>query len=430
MVRVQYIKKKGEIYYYQRRTPKALLDVYGKEWIRFSLKTDNVSEAVHRADAENQRIAMLLKADNPKTLFEYYTRQIQEHGPTENVREFGGGKITETHSAAEDLQEFIESEVELAGRNFDEVIASLNPKDQARWYAARHLERGERPPSVYRYSLRDACEELMEIKKRTVKSKTLGVYKRALEAYLGGSATYDLASITRPMVVEWYNEQLKTNNPKTVSNWMVYLGQMYQHAIDTGKIDESRANVFRGHRAPKHRTEHYQEMSQEQLLTILPLLKEDDQIAAQVGWYTGMRISEVLSATIESVDNILCFHVSDGKTAAATRWIPMHTALIPMLGAAEQATEITGDYSKRFGRAKSKAYPDAGRSLGFHSLRVAFISHALRAGHAEADVARVVGHEGAKGQLETGRTYYRGQTLAQMQDIVEDIPRLSGTLQV
>jgi integrase len=71
----------------------------------------------------------------------------------------------------------------------------------------------------------------------------------------------------------------------------------------------------------------YDEMTQEQLLKILPLLSEEDRIPALVGWHTGMRISAVMSATINTVDNILCFTVEEGKTAAATRWIPMHTAL-------------------------------------------------------------------------------------------------------
>ena len=159
------------------------------------------------------------------------------------------------------------------------------------------------------------------------------------------------------------------------------------------------------------------------LAVILKLLKHEDHLPAKIAWYRGMRLSEVLAATVVTIDGILCFKIAQGKTESAARTVPVHSELIRAMRGREKAVDIDGDYGKRFGRAKSKA-TGKGRELAFHSLRVSFINHAMRAGYPDYDVAKVVGHLTTKGLLETSATYYRGPVLLKLKEIVDVIPKL------
>ena len=417
MKAVPYIKKKGQTYYYERRVPKGLIEIIGQAWVRKSLKTKDLPTAIHRSELENKRLALLQDSTNPRALYASWVERIS-NAPSMAVDIDGR---LETPSHAEDIHDLLSS---TAPDQRESVLASLSPSDRARFYAAQKVEQGIAAPAEYAYTLLDAYKELIEVKRDSVAPKTLTVYKRALDVFIGSNPPGPIETLTRPMVVLWVQEMLAANHPKTVGNWLTFLGQMYQHAIDTGHLSDSRSNIFRGHRMPRRRTQNYEEMTASDLKAILKELKDPYQLPGLIGWYTGMRVSEVASCTITTVDGLRCFYVATGKTKAATRWVPVHPALAALLDGCEAVPGATGDYSKRFGRAKVKALPDADRSLGFHSLRVAFISHALRAGYSEADVARLVGHEGAKGRLETAQTYYRGPSLAHLAEIVRAIPEV------
>lgn len=137
----------------------------------------------------------------------------------------------------------------------------------------------------------------------------------------------------------------------------------------------------------------------------LDVLADLIQIAAR----TGLRIEEACQLRTESiitVEGILCLDISDSKTAAGIRQVPVHPALLPVIERLSQATTdgyliasnghnkygIRSDsFSKAFGRLKT-SMGFTGRHV-FHSLRMSAITRMLRADVPGPTVADIVGHE-------------------------------------
>jgi integrase len=399
-MRLQHISRTiGGTYRYQRRVPEALAGLYKQPWLRFSLKTRDLSKAIERAEVQNRELEALIESASPNLL---YTKFLEQRARADDI--------------AGMLDQYDPEQRNIVGR-------SLNPLDQARFFAVRKFETGQEPPARFNYGLRDACRDLLKVKEGRVAAKTLGKMQRAVNRFKELPEAADLLLIKRPIVVRWVEEQRKTHKAATVSDWVLYLGQMFQYAIDHGHLDEGYANPFKGHRMLGDKVTHYDEMHNNDLAVILKLLKHEDHMPAKIAWYSGMRLSEVLAATVVTVDDILCFKIAQGKTESAARTVPVHRELLQAMRGREKAVDIEGDYGKRFGRAKTKA-TGKGRELAFHSLRVSFINHAMRAGYPDYDVAKVVGHLTTKGLLETSATYYRGPVLVKLKEIVDVIPKL------
>lgn len=399
-MRLQHISRTiGGTYRYQRRVPEALAGLYKQPWLRFSLKTRDLSKAIERAEIQNRELQDLIESATPNLL---YIKYLEQRAKAEDI--------------AGILDQYDPDQRAAVGR-------SLNPMDQARFFAARKLETGEEPPARFNYSLQDACRDLLRVKEGRIAIKTLGKIQRSLDRFKELPEAADLRLIKRPTVVKWIEDQRITHKAKTVGNWVSYLSQMFQYAIDHGYLDDGYANPFKGHRMLGDKVTHYDEMQNSDLLPILKLLKHEDHMPVQIAWYSGMRLSEVLAATVVTIDGILCFKIAQGKTESAARTVPVHRELLQAMRGREKAVDIEGDYGKRFGRAKTKA-TGKGRELAFHSLRVSFINHAMRAGYPDYDVAKVVGHLTTKGLLETSATYYRGPVLLKLKEIVDVIPKL------
>lgn len=399
-MKLQHISKTvGGTYRYQRRVPAALAGIYKQPWLRFSLGTRDLSKAILRAEIQNRELQALIESESPRRLYQ---------------------QCLEQKSEAEDIAGMLDQCDPSQRTAFGH---RLNPIDQARFFAARKLETGQEPPDRFNYSLQDACRGLLGIKEGQIAVKTSGKIKRSLDRFKELPEATDLRLIKRPVVVKWIEEQRTTHKATTVGNWVSYLSQMFQYAIDHGYLDDGYANPFKGHRMLGDKVTHYDEMQNSDLLPILKLLRHEDHMPVKIAWYSGMRLSEVLAATVVTVDDILCFKIAKGKTESAARTVPVHSELIQAMRGREKAVDIEGDYGKRFGRAKTKA-TGKGRELAFHSLRVSFINHAMRAGYPDYDVAKVVGHLTTKGLLETSATYYRGPVLLKLKEIVDVIPKL------
>lgn len=399
-MKLQHISKTvGGTYRYQRRVPAVLVGIYKQPWLRFSLGTRDLSKAIVRAEMQNRELQALIESASPHRLYQQCLKQKAE---------------------AEDIAGMLDQ------CDPDQRTAfghGLNPIDQARFFAARKLETGQEPPARFNYSLQEACRDLLRVKEGRIAVKTLGKIQRSLDRFKELPEAVDLRLIKRPTVVRWIEEQRTTHKAATVANWVSYLSQMFQYAIDHGHLDDGYANPFKGHRMLGDKVTHYDEMQNSDLLPILKFLKHEDHMPVKIAWYSGMRLSEVLAATVVTVDDILCFKIAQGKTESAARTVPVHSELIQAMRGREKAVDIEGDYGKRFGRAKTKA-TGKGRELAFHSLRVSFINHAMRAGYPDYDVAKVVGHLTTKGLLETSATYYRGPVLLKLKEIVDVIPKL------
>ena len=158
--------------------------------------------------------------------------------------------------------------------------------------------------------------------------------------------------------------------------------------------------------------------------------KEDKQLQdlIMLGAYTGSRIEELCSLKVANVTKT-AFKITDAKTAAGIREVPIHSALIALVKRLKDETKdeylISGlsfnkydDRSnaigKRFGRLKA----DAGYSSAhvFHSIRKTFVTLLENAGVSENVTADIVGHE--KPRLTYG-LYSGGNQLEIMREAID-----------
>jgi integrase len=138
---------------------------------------------------------------------------------------------------------------------------------------------------------------------------------------------------------------------------------------------------------------------------------EDSHLASLIllGAYTGARIEELCSlkaVDLQDVEGKLCIKVTDAKTAAGVRTIPIHEQVIPHL---RQLSSDSNDgyvlsgltfnkyndrsnaIGKRFGRLKKKL--GYGDEYVFHSIRKTVITIFENLGVNEGLTADIVGHE-------------------------------------
>jgi integrase len=160
--------------------------------------------------------------------------------------------------------------------------------------------------------------------------------------------------------------------------------------------------------------------------------KGDQELAdlIRLGMYTGARIEELCALKVESCTKEV-LSITDSKTDAGIRQVPVHSAVVEVVNRLMAASQdgyllsgLTfnkyGDRSnaigKRFGRLKA--------SLGFsekkvfHSIRKTVVTLLEDAGVSENLTADIVGHE--KPRITYG-LYSGGHSLAPMKEAIEKI---------
>jgi site-specific recombinase XerD len=173
--------------------------------------------------------------------------------------------------------------------------------------------------------------------------------------------------------------------------------------------------------------------------------KSDADMAqlVQCSYYTGMRLSEVFDAKFKTIGDITCFDVATagGKTKSATRLIPIHSKLLPVLrkrysfedGQRLRWNRQTADaVGKEFGRMKQRVLMDLGiidkaetRKYVHHSYRHGFVTMMFDAGLDEMQFIDLTGHKKSYiGKTEAGKTYAGVAKIQKLQKIIELMPPL------
>jgi integrase len=113
---------------------------------------------------------------------------------------------------------------------------------------------------------------------------------------------------------------------------------------------------------------------------------------SKILYYTGMRLSEVYKCKITTVDNILCFDLSDKsidlKTNSSYRIIPVHQKLIGIIE--EILQNATSIMDKRHTRMASQALNSQGQTL--YSLRHTFATQLTSKGIEPHIISELLGH--------------------------------------
>ncbi|MEE9100042.1 tyrosine-type recombinase/integrase [Pseudomonas nitroreducens] len=169
-------------------------------------------------------------------------------------------------------------------------------------------------------------------------------------------------------------------------------------------------------------------------------LQSEQKVLADLislGLYTGARIEELCKLSkdnLVTIDGIYCFDISDSKTAAGVRVVPVHPAIKEMVESLAE-NSIDGFLIKSKSRSKYgirsdpfvKAFGRLKTSLGFgpdrvfHSIRKTVTTQLHRAHVPGVIIAEIVGHE--TGTV-TFDVYSQGASTTQKLDAITKIPKL------
>ncbi|MDC3365467.1 hypothetical protein OAV86_05355 [Pseudomonadales bacterium] len=311
------------------------------------------------------------------------------------------------------------------------IFKALPAIDQAHFRAAQEVLGGRSRPAEYTATMRQLHDQWRPAALRINKEKTVDRAAYALNGFLGVSKDMPLALITQDYVQSvvdgWVDEG--RYQFKTIKNQLQVLGAIVDHAKKRKLIDPKADNPFHGIEKGKNNSKRTKMMGDDMLREVLTHIEDDEhRLPALIARATGMRLEEIFEATIVEEEGITCFLVDETpeyqegpKTEAGYRLVPIRDDLLEAVRTYHPCIQNQKAYSKRFSRAKVKV-TDEGRRLCFHSLRVSFITKALREGFTEMQVAWLAGHEESKGESMTGSLYHKGYSVAALKEIVEAVP--------
>lgn len=261
-----------------------------------------------------------------------------------------------------------------------------------------------------------------EKRKLTTLSKT----NKAVEVLLTHLKKKDiqLRDINRTIVTGWLDKLKTERAPQTIQNYISTLAQIWDLARNRYH-DAPQDNPWRGHALEaKSSKVSYEVFAPGELAKVYDLLDDEMKAVTAIGAYSGMRINEICTlreSSIKTIEGVLCFEITEGKTKSAARIVPVHSKLILLVKSLLKTTHsgflfyhasITDRadgkrstwHTQQFTRAKRKAFsePAAERKV-FHSLRHAFVQQLDRAQVPEDRIALLVGHE--RGSTESFKTY-------------------------
>jgi integrase len=423
--------RRGNVYWWKKRIPKELQEVYARQGFKpdhifqKSLRTtDKVLAHLRCIDWDNWLWAGGDLSENTgPTKAEIYERVLREYAALSPDPVYGV------------LPEFIDETTLQEVTSGQTDPRDLGVEDQAKLGVMLEVRKGYPRPEEFMYSLKDCARDYRARHSDEVTPKTMDKFDRAVTVFLAGRHDAPIGLIRSPEVVLWL-DSIKEKAYGTRKDYLVRLAALFTFARAREHVAEDKRNPFEDHKLGKNDKKSTQLMTDEQLLKILDAFKKPiDRLPAIIARHTGMRLGEVFHATLDTIDGVLCFVVKEckddewtPKTNASIREVPVRDSIKELV--LEQFPDLNPSkakaYGNKFGRIKSKVFPDTQRTLVFHSLRKTFITFALRKGFRTEHVAHVVGHEEGKGNAMTGRTYMDGHLPDFLKEIIESTPALEG----
>lgn len=252
-----------------------------------------------------------------------------------------------------------------------------------------------------------------------------------------------LAAITPQKVKAWTDKLIAEGaTASTMTRMMNGCRSLWRYLQDSGTLAVDAPDPFLGSfrlakkTAVRNTVERKAFTAKELALVHRSAVQGGDIALARLialGAYTGARIEELCSLTIEHCARGV-FTITDAKTEAGVRQVPIHPLLVPMVAAikkeAAAASSVylvpstaAGKYgvrsdplSKRFGRLKESLGFGSGHV--FHSIRKTVATQLEQAGVKEGIAADVLGHE--KQTLSYG-LYSSGSSLRQKLEAVSKV---------
>ncbi|NVK23757.1 MAG: tyrosine-type recombinase/integrase [Gammaproteobacteria bacterium] len=399
----QYLKLRGNIWWYQRRVPTALRERFkGETIISQSLNTGDIREARAKRDIINGKLEeQKFNSFNP-----------DRHRFLELVQEF-------TYEKDRNPEDW---DVPLDGRRLRRMggEAAVDAYSTVNGYEDKRYK--------YRMTLKEGVEAWTRKFKATKTTDTVSKIKKTAYDFLEFLNLYDiqLAEITNRQVHDFIEVQQATKAKATVLGKLSRLRSVWTYCKSLGEVTGE--SPFDGHIVVgSDEGNKKQPFTVEEMTWIKNNVATDDpvkRLLLELGVFTGCRISELCNLTPEHVinrDGVSAIFIEEGKTSAATRLVPVTDDLGERLEAlAEKKTTgerlfgIEGkDASRWFSRIKTE-HISTDSAKSFHSFRVMFATAMQQAEVEELKAAAIIGHK--RGNTMTYGYYSKGYELKQLKE--------------
>ncbi|HEX8541085.1 MAG TPA: DUF6538 domain-containing protein [Pseudomonas sp.] len=477
-------KKNEETWYVRLKVPSDVAPKIGRSVFIKSLKTTSHREALHASHAYLAKWrAEIAAARGQRTLpVDWQERAIRAATALEEMnkqkkRAAIGEPYTGPKQSAERLEAFMSANPDIvagvqailppaSGNELQDKLAMYDViteflKDvlhdvQFEGYKvsneqSRDLAEIIASPSTHRHepTITDARleafrkhREAQHIEPKTIDQQESKLQK--LAAFLRQSQNH----LTSDSVGEWLNSLGLAS--KTLTQYLLAGSMFWKWAIrfDSPWRSEfkDRANPFENHDLPKVRGK-AKANARRRDYTITELAKLVDAAKDRnlkpladlilLASLTGARIEELCQLRVENlltVENVDFFDITDSKTAAGIRRVPIHPSLKPTVkrlaadsrdgylipSSSRNKYGIRSDaLSKAFGRLKTNL--GFGASHVFHSMRITVITQLQRRDVPGPIIAQLVGHETG---LVTFDVYSQGASPAQLLTAISKLPSI------
>lgn len=434
----KYLFKRGEVYYYKRKLPTWMQDGYGIFFTK-SLKTRDIREARNRRDLMHTE----------------YLNAVRE-------AEDDGGNEPIVLRMAKELHALKGSPYDTPEGNNEEALWSILEQ-----YIQKHQDD---EPELINQAIkimraapgsRYLDELLREYERECAEKLTNGtVYSRMRYVNIWADSIGRNAPIHSCLdpddAWEFVNQHIRSSSvtDKTKSRRLNTLVLFFdwlisQRIVTTNPFAGIRLNTIKGRRGgdkTENGTVSRAAWKDDQLQALLAEFDRVSQTGKSrvernnagrcktitlIALYTGMRLNEICSLQVEDCTDGI-FSVREGKTEAALREIPIHSALETLVNNLVDNRVsgplitglVPGGLDKRPGVNLSKVFGRTKKSLGFppelvfHSLRHTFITALERADVSVILIERLVGHK--INNLAFG-TYSKGQTIGVLREAIEKV---------
>ncbi|MEL7279106.1 MAG: tyrosine-type recombinase/integrase [Pseudomonadota bacterium] len=399
--------RQGKTYHVKVAIPSDVQGVLGKKAFKKSLKTADRAVAIARSGPLILQFKEAIEEarGNPTKSLDAHLEETREL-----LREVRKGSGLDEDALFGLQEELTEKLLKARGVRY---IDQLKPKDQDQVARSFKIADGQLTPFAQH------LEEYLAT--RALEDKTLDAMRKHILRFAKGCSM--VQDVNRQAVRDFVI-RLSDAKPKGLGlrnpTIKVHLGALmgyWRYLRDEGIAPEDQPNPFSEVRLPEVNRKDAgrdarKEFSVGDIRTLLDAITEtkDEQLVAifELAIYTGARIDELAKLKVEdvTVDEI---KITEAKTAAGVRTIPVHPELKPtlatLLSAAKHGTDaylvaglvpnkfgVRSDaVGKRFGRLKKKLGYD-GRYV-FHSIRKTVSTQLENAGVPEGVSADILGHE-------------------------------------
>jgi len=411
----KHLKLRGNIWWYQRRVPKHLVNHYPDQtFIQISLETGDIRLARQKRDVLNgelEKKSLTTLPSNEGQKFRELVRDMErsrKHYPKEW-----------------DLGIYPERLLE-QGRTLElEAYMTVNG---ARDFSDKYKIRFTEAYSLWKVDWgKGKTAETLQKTEASISDFNKYCFKQ-FDWLQDPDVALD--DISKKMVYQYIRHLEKTYKKATVQAKISRLKVIWQFAETVEEV--SGDNPFAGHKYSSEEerlTEKREPFSAEEMVKIRSYEWEKPvyKLLVDLGIYSGCRISELCNLKKKHVvvdDGIIAINIEKGKTKAATRTVPLPDAIgARLLGHIE--TKEDDDFvigiesktaSRTFSNFKVKHVTD-NKLKGFHSLRHMYITAMERAGVEENVTAQIVGHE--RGKTMSYGYYSKGHELKTLKQAID-----------